>query len=304
MQPHPSAVRLGDLTQRADQLQHPRLHGLAVPETSAVLDVDAIGRRVLADHQQFFHATFEQGLGFAQHIADRPGHEVAAHRRDDAERTAMIAAFADLEVGVVARRELETGDAERIGHEIDERVVRLRQIGMDRIHHLLRGVGTGHGQHARVHLANQIAATVAALGSETSGDDHTAVGGQRFTDGVEAFAHGVVDEAAGVDDHQIGTFEGFGGLVALGAQARKDQFGIGKGLGAAQAHETHLGGGRHRGSFGGDNFTHICLLSPLMSPSGRHVFQGRLIPKASSTCSVFFCICSCIFISTVFDWST
>jgi hypothetical protein len=92
-----------------------------------------------------------------------------------------------------------------------------------------------------VHLAHQVAAALARLGAQATGDDDLAVFGQRLADGVQAFLDRVVDEAAGVDDHQVRAFEGLGGLVALGAQLREDQFGIGQGLGAAQADETDRG---------------------------------------------------------------
>jgi hypothetical protein len=83
----------------------------------------------------------------------------------------------------------------------------------------------------------------ARLGAQAAGDDDLAVLGQRLADGVQAFLDGVVDEAAGVDDHQVGALEGLGGLVALGAQLGEDQLGVGQRLGAAQADEADLGRG-------------------------------------------------------------
>ena len=59
VQPHPGAVRLRQLAQGLHQLQHARLHRPAVEEAGAVLDVDAVGRGVLADHQQLLHAALE-----------------------------------------------------------------------------------------------------------------------------------------------------------------------------------------------------------------------------------------------------
>jgi hypothetical protein len=195
----------------------------------------------------------------------------------------VVAAFADLQVRIVTRRQLEAGDPEGVRHQVDERIVRLGQVGMHRIHHLLRGMRTGHGQHARVHLAHQVAALVAGLGAQAAGDDHAAVLGQRFTDGVQAFLHGIVDEAAGVDDHQIGTFESLGGLIALGAQPGQDQFGIGQGLGAAQAHKADLGGGRRGRSFGGGNFAHIPLLSQLSVTVGQSLGKPRGLARSGGT---------------------
>jgi hypothetical protein len=80
-----------------------------------------------------------------------------------------------------------------------------------------------------------------ALGAQAAGDDDLAVLGQRLADGVQAFLDRIVDEAAGVDDDQVGALKGLGGLVALGAQLGEDQLGVGQGLGAAQADKTDGG---------------------------------------------------------------
>ena len=105
-------------------------------------------------------------------------------------------------------------------------------------HHFLGGVRAGHGEHAGVHLLDEIATAVAGFSAQATGDDYLAIGRQRFADGVQAFPHGVVNESAGVDDDQVSAFKGLGRLVAFGAQARQDQFGVSKRLGAAQAHKA------------------------------------------------------------------
>jgi hypothetical protein len=89
-------------------------------EAGAVLDVDAVGAGVLRDHQQFLDAGLGQHLGLAQHLADRPRHQVAAQRGNDAEAAAVVAAFGNLQVGVVVGRQ---ADALR-RHQVDEGVVR------------------------------------------------------------------------------------------------------------------------------------------------------------------------------------
>ncbi|MDT4826226.1 hypothetical protein FQZ97_595320 [compost metagenome] len=268
VQAHPGAIRLGNFAQRAHEFEHAGLDRLAIPEAGAVLHVDAVGRGVLADHQQFLHAALEQGLGFAEHIAHRTRDQVAAHRGNDAKGATVIAAFADLQVGVVPRRQLEARHAKGVRHEVDERIVRLRQVGVHGIHHLLRGMRASDGQHAGVHLAHEVAALVAGLGAQAAGDDHTAILGERFADGVQAFLHGIVDEAAGVDDHEVGALEGLGGLIALGTQLGQDQFGIGQCLGTTKADEADLGGGRRDGTFRGGNFAHRPLLSQLSVTAG------------------------------------
>ena len=75
---------------------------------------------------------------------------------------------------------------------------------------------------------------------ETAGDDHLAVLGQRFADGLQRFIHGGIDEAAGIDHHEVGLAIGGHDLIALGAQARQDTFGIDQCLGAAQADKAHF----------------------------------------------------------------
>src|SRR4030095_17158016 len=83
------------------QGEHLRLRRAAVPEPGAIAQVDAVRARVLADDEQLPDARLEQRRCLGQHVADRPRDEVAAQARDDAERAAVVAALADLEVGVV-----------------------------------------------------------------------------------------------------------------------------------------------------------------------------------------------------------
>jgi hypothetical protein len=57
----------------------------------------------------------------------------------------------------------------------------------------------GDGEHRRVRGLDDV-----ALGAEAAGDDHLAVLGQRLADGVERLFDRGIDEAAGIDDDQIG----------------------------------------------------------------------------------------------------
>mmetsp|Transcript_26280 Transcript_26280/g.62263 ORF Transcript_26280/g.62263 Transcript_26280/m.62263 type:complete len:457 (+) Transcript_26280:435-1805(+) len=240
VQAHPGTKRLGKLAQLRNEVQHPRLDRLAVPETGPVFDVHAVGRGVLADDQQLLHAALEQRAGLVQHIADRAGHQVSAHARDDAEGAAVVAALADLQVRVVLGRQLDAVAR----HQVHEGVMRLGHMGVHRVHHLLRRMRAGHGQHAGVDFAHQAAGVAAAgtrLGAQAPGHDDLAVLGQGLADGVQAFLDRVIDEAAGVDDHQVGPGEGLGGFIALGAQLRQDQLAVGQRLRAAKRAERNLG---------------------------------------------------------------
>jgi len=92
---------------------------------------------------------------------------------------------------------------------------------------------TGDGQDRRVRLLDEI-----LLGAEAAGDDDLAVLGQRLADRVERLLLRGVDEAAGVDDDEVGTAVGLRGLVALGAQLGEDALGIDERLRAAERDET------------------------------------------------------------------
>src|SRR5690606_4840412 len=207
VQTHPNAHG----RERFAQLEHARFHRLAVPEVQLVLQINAVGAGVLADHQQLFHTGLDQALGFAEHIAHRTADQFAAHGRDDAEAAGMVAAFGNLQVGVVTRGQL---DALR-RHQVDQRVV----LGLRRddfvygVNHLLVLLRAGDGQHARVHVADAVFGHAHA-----TGDDHLAVLGQGLADGVQRLGLGTVDETTGVDHHHVGILVGRYDLVTFHAQ--------------------------------------------------------------------------------------
>ena len=87
MQPHPDA----EFAERAGKIDEFRPHFAALPWARRVFQIDPVGGRVLGNDQQFLDARGDQPLGFAQHVAGRPGDQVAAQFRDDAERAAIVA---------------------------------------------------------------------------------------------------------------------------------------------------------------------------------------------------------------------
>jgi hypothetical protein len=101
--------------------------------------------------------------------------------------------------------------------ETGEGIVRGRQIGMYRRHHLLQRVRAGDGQHLGMTLAHQFRAR-----AETAGDDHPSVLVERLGDGVQGLIDRRIDEAAGVDDDQIGLGVSRLELIALGTQSGED----------------------------------------------------------------------------------
>jgi len=62
--------------------------------------------------------------------------------------------------------------------------------------------------------------------AEAAGDDDFAVLRERLADGVERFLDRGVDEAAGVDDDEVGVIVARRGRIALGAKLREDALGI------------------------------------------------------------------------------
>jgi hypothetical protein len=64
------------------------------------------------------------------------------------------------------------------------------------------------------------------LDAQATGDDDLAVLGECLADRMERFLDRGVDEAAGVDDDEVGAGVVLRGLVALGAQLREDALGV------------------------------------------------------------------------------
>ena len=86
-----------------------------------------------------------------------------------------------------------------------------------RRHYASGVVRTGHGEHSGMSALHH-----AVLRSQATGDDHFAVLGERLADRVERFRDRGVDEAAGVDDDEVGAGVIGRGGVAFGAQLRED----------------------------------------------------------------------------------
>jgi hypothetical protein len=97
----------------------------------------------------------------------------------------MVAAFGNLQVGVMARRKAHALRR----HQIEERIVGARHGLMHRRHHSFVLLRTGYGQNVRVLIANAV-----ALHTQTPGDDHATVLSKRFADGFQRFRYGAVEK--------------------------------------------------------------------------------------------------------------
>ena len=137
----------------------------------------------------------------AGRLASRP-----RRLRDDAERAAVVAALGNLQIGVVAGRQVQAFRR----HQIEEGIVQRRHRFVHGRHHLLVLMRARDGQHAGVRGENAL-----LLHAEAAGDDHAPVLGHRLADGVEAFLLGRVEKPAGVDHHHVGAGVVGRELVAL-----------------------------------------------------------------------------------------
>ena len=153
----------------------------------------------------------DQLFRLAQHVVGRARHQVAAQFRDDAEAAAVVAALGNLQIGVVPRRQL---DALR-RHQIEMRIVDRRQCAMHGLQHALILLRARDRQHAGIGRLDLF-----GFGAHAAGDDDLAVLGHGLADGAERFLLGAVEEAAGVDDDDVGAVMLAGQLIALGAQPR------------------------------------------------------------------------------------
>jgi hypothetical protein len=227
MEAHPRA----QFAEFARQIGHVCADLLTVPHARLVADVDTVSRRILADHEQFARARFDQLFGFAQDRVGAAADEVAAQARDDAEGAAMVAALGDLQIAVMPRGELEPA----FGDEIEERARRHRGGGVDRADDLFVLMRAGDCEDARELRADHL-----RFLAHAAGDDDATVLGDRLADRFERFFLGGIEEAAGVDQHDVSPrIIGRHG-IAIGAQLGQDPLAIDQILGTAERDHADL----------------------------------------------------------------
>ncbi len=229
---NPAVHRRHDLAQFAGEVGHVGDDLLPLPHARFAADVDAIGRGVLADHQQFLRPRLDQLFSLAQDRVGAAADQVAAQRRDDAEGAAMVAPLADLQIAVMARRELEPA----VRHQIEERVGRHRCGVMDGADDFFILMRTCHRQHIGKAGTDRL-----GLLAHAAGDDDAAILRDGFADGIQAFFLGGIEKAAGVDQHDVGArIIGRHG-IAVGAELGQDTLTVDQVLGTAERHHAHLG---------------------------------------------------------------
>ena len=242
MQPHPGPQP----AQFARKVSDMGADLAVFPGAGVMLAVQAVGRGILADHQQFLHPRLDQLFRLAQHGMGGAALQAAAHIGDDAEPAPVIAAFGNLQIAVMARGQ---GDG-RGRQQVDEGIGGGRHGGVDGIQHLFVLMRAGDGQDAGMRAGD-----VFGVRPQAAGDDHPAILAQRLAYGIQAFGLGAVKETAGVHDHRIGALIIGADRIAFGAQAGQDAFRVHQRLGAAQA--DHADGGLARPPVIGDDGTGV-----------------------------------------------
>ncbi len=216
--------------QLVDQIHQVGPYLLACIVGGAVADIHPIGRGVLGDYQQLLGAGAHQPGGLEENLGGVAALLQAAQLGDDAEAALVVAAFRNLQVGVVA------------GGQLDLRGNQGRKGILLQGNHPLYGsqdpvylAGAGDLEHLRVGLLDDL-----GPGPQAAGHNHLTVLRQGFADGRERLLHRRGDEAAGVDHHHIGPLIGGRGFVSLGPQAREYLLRIHQGLGTAQTDKPDL----------------------------------------------------------------
>src|SRR5690606_23740520 len=97
-------------------------------------------------------ARLHEALGLGHDVVCGPAHEIAAKRRNDAERAAVVTTFRDLEIGVVTWREAQALRRD----EIKKGIVQRRYRFVHGFHHGLVLVRTGDGEQTRMGSADHI----------------------------------------------------------------------------------------------------------------------------------------------------
>ncbi len=162
VQAHPGA----ELAKRCAQILEARRQRAALPLALRVLEVEAVGARVLADDQELLHAGFDETLGLGHHVRRRAARKIAAQGWDDAEGAAVVAALGNFQIRVVARREAQALRR----HEVDVRIVQRRHGVVHGGDDLLVLMRAGDGEHAGVRGAD-----ARFLHAHAAGDDDAAV---------------------------------------------------------------------------------------------------------------------------------
>src|SRR5262249_50869878 len=148
---------------------------------------------------------------------------------NDAEAAAVVAALGDLQIRIV-----RGGEPQSLWwHQGTAGLMRARQVCIDRCQHLLGSAGARDSEYFGMARADAL-----GLSTETAGHQHGVVGLEGVAEGRERLVDGRIDEAAGIDYHQIRRLIARGDLIATRPQLRDQALRIDQGLGTTEADEA------------------------------------------------------------------
>ena len=130
VEPHPDAER-AELAREIDEFG---AHGAVSQTAFGIFQIRSISARVLRNDEELLGSGCDQGFS-ASRSTSAAGRETRSPRklRDDAEGAAIVAAFRNLQIGVVARRQLDSLRR----HQFGKGSCGGATAAMDRRHHAL-----------------------------------------------------------------------------------------------------------------------------------------------------------------------
>ena len=196
------------------------------------VEVDAVQGRFLGHQDQFTDAFAGQIFGLADQRLHGHAPEGAPYTGDDAVGTAFVAAFRDPQITVItAGRQDPSGI--RSGHSVQGLQADLFPLGhlsQDLVQYgdqLFLSRCADHGVYLRDFFYDLL---FVALSQAAGYDQGFELAGsppvRHFQYGVDAFLLGVIDEAAGIDDHALRLFFIIRKGIAVGRQACQHFLGI------------------------------------------------------------------------------
>ena len=211
-------------------------------EAHAAVQIQSVVGGVLSDQNQLADSIGRQFARFAGDLLDRLGDVLAAHAGDGAEGAQAIAAFGDLQVGIVPRRDPQ---ARRVFERADRR--RAKQAAL--LETLSQGAVDDLGDFFAaenaddvIDLGNLLEEVLLLAFGQAAGHDHRPhapllLERQHLANDAERFLPGRLDETAGVDNNHVGAVRVGSKCVPVLGQPAEHALRIDQVLGAAQADE-------------------------------------------------------------------
>ena len=209
--------------------------------------VAAPGDRVLRDQVELEGARRHEPLGLGDDVVGRARALLAAHARDDAEGAGAVAPLGDLQPRAGSRLRDDARIArpdDPVGGVADEHPVGVAREDALELEHVARAEEVVDLGHLRGELAGVPLREAAADDELLAGPDALVLG--ELEDRVDRLLLRLADEAAGVDDDDLGLVRLLDDAPAVAPRDAEHHLGVDAVLDAAQADEVDLAIGHRR----------------------------------------------------------